>query len=101
MSDPLQKNQVRTPDSTDSSNISSLNMKTAHRPISTSEFNTSGCEEKDLEESRIPTITMSFQDFRLPLHRLCWAASGTGGDDSPPHSNRVEGEYGIQYIYVC
>jgi len=37
--DPLQKNQVRTPDSTDSS-------KTVHRSISTSEFKTSACEKR-------------------------------------------------------
>ena len=61
--DPFQKNQVRTPDSTDSSNISSLNMKKVHRPISTSEFKTSGCEEKDLEESRFPVIICLFKIF--------------------------------------
>ena len=72
--DPLQKNQVGTADSADSSNISSLNMKTVHRPISTSEFTTRGCEEKDLEGSRIPTIPMSFQDSRSPLHRPSAAA---------------------------
>ena len=58
--DPVQKKQVRTSNSADSSNISSLNVKTVHRPISTSEFSTSGCKEKDLEGSRIPTVTLPF-----------------------------------------
>ena len=103
--DPLQKIQVRTPDSTDSSNITRLNMKTVCRPISTSEFNTSGCEEKDLEESRFQVI-MAFQDFLSPgtgAVALITAAGASltmrtaagGDDDSSPTctSSRMEGEY--------